>query len=273
MGRTAIVTGAGSGIGQALAMEFARSGMNVVCCGRRIERLKETAEKVVELGGEAFVVRVDVTQKEQIDEMVARTLNHFGQIDVLFNNAGSFQTLGGLWEVDPDSWWHDVEVNLRGSMLCCQAVLPHMMERDEGILINMSGGGAGGPLAGGTGYGCSKAAILRLTDTLASELKRVGSSVLVFAMDPEFNRTAMTEHLAEIPGAETWLPWIREQLDTGHGKKPEDCARTTVELIRRAIPELSGRAFHAGQNVAAIAEDATRIQEQGLMTLRFRAWR
>lgn len=258
-GRIAIITGAGSGIGQTVALELSRSGAKIVCCGRREEKLLETASLIQQAGGKVFVVPTDVTQKDHVDRMVSKSLDHFGRIDILFNNAGSFSALGGLWEVDPDLWWKDVEINLRGTMLCCQAVLPHMIERDEGIIVNMSGGGAEGPMTGGSGYGCSKAAILRLTDTLAAELRKTGSAVLVFAMDPGFNRTDMTEGLARMNGVEKWLPHVHRQLNTDDRNEPKDCAKTMIELIHLAIPQLSGRVFYAGMDRKKIVKNADEI--------------
>jgi NAD(P)-dependent dehydrogenase (short-subunit alcohol dehydrogenase family) len=266
--KIAVITGAGSGIGQAVALEFSRARAKIVCCGRRESKLLETASLIQEVGGEALVVPTDVTQKDQVDSMVTRTLEHFGRIDVLLNNAGSFSILGGLWEVDADLWWKDVETILRGTMLCCQAALPHMIKRDKGIIVNMSGGGAEAPMTGGSGYGCSKAAVLRLTDTLAAELRRAGSSVMVFAMDPGFNRTAMTEGLAYMKGVDKWLPHVHRYLDMGDGNKPQDCARTMMELIRLAIPQLSGRIFHAGMDIEKVAKNADEIYEKDLRVLR-----
>jgi NAD(P)-dependent dehydrogenase (short-subunit alcohol dehydrogenase family) len=269
-GKVAIVTGAGSGIGRAIALAFAEAGMRLVCSGRRRDRLEETATLITQSGGEALVAPVDVTDPEQVKQMVEQTLSAFGQIDVLFNNAGSFQAVGGVWEVDVATWWQDVEINLRGSMLCAHAVLPHMIERNRGIIINMSGGGAVRPSAGGSGYGCSKAALLRLTDTLALEMERIGSSVLVYAMDPGFNPTEMTEGLAHNPGAEKWLPQIAERLQKGEGRRPEECAQTSLALIRLAPAQLNGRTLYAGDDLDALIGRAEEIHNQDLLTLRFR---
>ena len=113
----AIVTGSGSGIGRALALAFGAAGARVVCVARRLERIEETASLIKAAGGEALALCADVTDPGQLDAMVSRTLDAYGRIDVLFNNAGRFNVLGALWEVDPDDWWRDVEVNLRGVML------------------------------------------------------------------------------------------------------------------------------------------------------------
>ncbi len=149
--RTAIVTGAGSGIGRAIALELAGAGARVACVGRRQVRLEETVQQIEVAGGAGFVAPADVTDRQQVESMVASVSEQMGPPAVLFNNAGSFNTIGGLWEVDADSWWHDVTVNLRGPMLCSRAVLPAMMEAGEGLIINMNGGGSTQPMAGGSG--------------------------------------------------------------------------------------------------------------------------
>ena len=269
--RTAIVTGSGRGVGRALALEFARQGADVVCCARREHEIRETVALLEKEGGSGLAVPADVTKKDQVENMVAETMDRFGRIDVLFNNAGSFWAIGSVWEVDPDTWWHDVTVNLRGPMLCCRAVLPHMMARDEGIIVNMSGGGAGGPMPGGTGYSCSKAALLRLTDGLAKELEGEGSSVLVLGMGPGLVRTEMTEFQANSPEGLKWLPSTRESFEKGRDRPPEDCARATVELIRIACPELNGRVFGASTDFADIAKRAAEIRDKDLHVLRFRS--
>jgi len=238
--KVVIVTGAGSGVGRALAIEFGGKGARVVCAARRSDRIRETARTIEQNGGTALAVQTDVTDIAQVESMVSQSLDAFGQIDVLFNNAGSFGTLGAVWEVDPDSWWHDVTVNLRGAMLCCHVVLPHMIQRNSGIIINMSGGNQ---IPGGTGYSCSKVGVIRLTELLAKELAREGYSVLAFIMGPGFVRTEMTQIQIDTPEGRKWLPSSKEAVELGRDRPPEDCARAAAELIRVACPELNGGAF------------------------------
>jgi len=269
-GKTAIVTGSGSGVGRAIALEFARQGANVVCCARRKDKISETVALIEKEGGRGLAIPTDVTRKDLVERMVAETIKHFGQIDVLVNNAGSFQAIGGVWEIDPEVWWHDVTVNLYGPLLCCHTVLPHMMEKDEGIIINLSGGGAGGPFPGGTGYSCSKAALMRLTDGLAGEMKKIGSSILVLAIGPGLVRTEMTEYQAEVPEGLKWVPSTKEYLDTERDRPAEDCAKAAVELIRIACPQLSGRIFHAEMDYSEIAKRIEEIYREDLFVIRSR---
>ena len=170
--KIAVITGAGSGIGQAVALEFSRARAKIVCCGRRESKLLETSSLIQEVGGEALVVPTDVTQKDQVDSMVTRTLEHFGRIDVLLNNAGSFSIMGGLWEVDADLWWKDVETILRGTMLCCQAAGKEMAKAKKGNIINISS--ISGYIVNRpqhqTSYNTAKAAVAHFTKSLAMEM-------------------------------------------------------------------------------------------------------
>jgi NAD(P)-dependent dehydrogenase (short-subunit alcohol dehydrogenase family) len=269
-GATAIVTGASSGIGEELAKALAGAGAKVACCARRVGKLDATVEAIVSAGAKARAVPCDVTDPQQVQRLVATAREHFGPIDILFNNAGRFNAIGGLWECDPDDWWADVTCNLRGPMLTCHAVLPEMIQRNRGLIINMSGGGASSPLAGGSAYGSSKAALLRLTDTLAAELKTLGSDVLVLALGPGFVRTEMTQLQAERESARRWIPSSAEALAEGRDRPPTDCAQTMLELIRHARPEFAGRSFATGQDIAALADQANRLVEEDLLTLRKR---
>jgi NAD(P)-dependent dehydrogenase (short-subunit alcohol dehydrogenase family) len=249
-----IVTGAGSGVGRALALEFARNQAKVVCVGRRKERLDETVQSIEAEGGIGLAVAADVTDRKQVDQMAQRALQEYGQIDILFNNAGSFAALGALWEVDPDQWWNDVTVNVLGSMLCCRAVLPHMIGRNSGIVINLAGGNQ---IPGGTGYSCSKVAVVRMTELLARELERKESAVLAVVMGPGFVRTEMTELQITSEEGRYWLPSSADAIARGQDRPPDDCARTTMELVRLARPSFNGKTFGAGTDFKKVIEEET----------------
>lgn len=236
---TAIITGAGSGIGRALAIEFARNGAAVVCCGRRSAPLHETVAQIEGAGGRALAVPTDITQRGQVRSLVDAALGRFGAIDVLFNNAGSFQSIAGVHEVEPDLWWQDVTINLYGSLLMIREVLPHMMGRDRGIIINMNGGRP----VGGTGYACGKAGLMELTRILAEELKLAKSSVIVLGAGPGLVRTDMTELQASTESGRRWIPSTKECFEAGKLRKPEEIARTTVRMVGLAKPEWSGKSY------------------------------
>lgn len=252
--RVAIITGAGSGIGRAIAVEFAREGAKVVCCGRRENRLIETVRLIEKEKGTGLAVTMDVTKTDDVDRLILQTVDRFGGLDVLFNNAGSFNCLGAVWEADPEEWWRDVTINLRGPMLTMSAALRVMMKQDRGVILNMNGGGATSPLTGGSAYGSSKAALLRVTDTLARELEHENSRVLVVALGPGFVRTEMTELQAVSPMGLKWIPSSKEGLDKGQTLPPEDCARASVELLRHITPKFNGRIFQTGMDFAEMAK-------------------
>jgi NAD(P)-dependent dehydrogenase (short-subunit alcohol dehydrogenase family) len=211
----------------------------VVCCGRRKERLDDTVRMMAAMGATGLAVPADVSQRGQVDRVVAETESRFGPVDVLFNNAGSFQSIAGVHEIDPDLWWEDVKTNLLGSLLMIRAVLPRMMERDEGIIINMNGGRP----VGGTGYACGKAGLMELTRILAEELRMQMSSVMVFGAGPGLVRTEMTELQAETEAGRKWIPSTKEAFDSGRTRPPEDIARATIRLLTQARVEWSGRSY------------------------------
>jgi NAD(P)-dependent dehydrogenase (short-subunit alcohol dehydrogenase family) len=267
-GKTVIVTGAGSGIGQELALEFARAGAHVVCCGRTESSLQETFRMIEEQSGTSLVIRADISDWTQVQKMVYKTLEKFGGVDLLFNNAGSFKWVGPVWEADPKTWWNDVTINLYGSMLCCRAVLPHMLVRDAGVIINMDGGGgSNGPNPGGTGYGSSKAALLRFSESLAKELEAIGSSVLVFCMMPGFVRTNMTESLVSTPEREKWQPHVRALMGSAAELQPDACAKATMKLLRIASAELNGRIFYVDTDYGRIEKNKSKIREENLYVM------
>jgi len=237
--KTVIVTGSGSGIGRALVLEFARNQAKVVCCGRRKNRLDETVALIEGEGGRGLAVPTDITKHDQVKKTVEVANDKFGPIDIVFNNAGSFQSIAGVHEVDPELWWTDVTVNLYGPLLVIREVLPQMISRDTGIVINMNGGRP----VGGTGYACGKAGLMELTRILAEELKMMESSVMVFSAGPGLVRTEMTELQANTAAGRKWIPSTKKAFDEGRTRKPEDIARATMKMIQCATVESSGKAY------------------------------
>jgi len=269
-GKTAIVTGSGRGIGRAIALEFARQGANVACCARREHEVKETLDLIRKEGGSGLAAAVDVTKKADISRFVQSVIDTFGRIDVLFNNAASFKAYGAIWEFDPDAWWGDITTNVLGPMLFARAVLPSMMAANSGVVINMNGGGGVVPLPGGSGYGSSKACLMRLTETWAKELERSGSSVMVVAIGPGFVHTETTHLQTTDPLAVKWIPSSKEAILAGKCRPPEDCAKATVRMLHYLTPEMNGRIFEVDTDFERVAAQATKIKEQDLYVMRLR---
>jgi NAD(P)-dependent dehydrogenase (short-subunit alcohol dehydrogenase family) len=212
----------------------------------------------------------DVTNRKQVSKMALTALRAFGRIDVLINNAGSFRAVGAVWEVRPETWWQDVTTNLLGPFLCCQAVIPTMIRQGQGVIINMAGGGVDRPFLGASGYGSSKAGLIRLTDTLALELQKAGhAGIHVYAIDPGFIRTTMTEHIPKTEGGAKWIPDMQKWFRLGKDHPAEEAAEAVAKLILISQPALSGRVFFWHHNFAEIERRANDIQARDTFQLRY----
>jgi NAD(P)-dependent dehydrogenase (short-subunit alcohol dehydrogenase family) len=155
-----------------------------------------------------------------------------------------------VWEADPRAWERDVRVNLFGTFLCSRAVLPVMLRQDSGVIVNLDGGGgSNGGNPAGSAYSSSKAGVVRFTETLASELGRIGSRVITFAINPGFVRSNLTEALA----GHAWQAQVRADLASGRDVPPGDCGRRLVDLLGIAGPDLNGRTFDEHTEAASLA--------------------
>ncbi|MBI2847626.1 MAG: SDR family oxidoreductase [Chloroflexi bacterium] len=176
--RVAIVTGAGTGIGKAIAVAFAREGAHVVGAARRLEKLAETAREVRQTERQFLAIRCDVSQKEDCRNVAQTTLKTLGKIDILVNNASIYPVTPFL-EITPEEWDEVLAINLKGSMLMCQAVLPHMVERKQGkiIMINSSLSRRSPAIYSQNHYVAAKAGLIGLTRCLAAEFGPMGIQV------------------------------------------------------------------------------------------------
>jgi NAD(P)-dependent dehydrogenase (short-subunit alcohol dehydrogenase family) len=173
--RVAIVTGSGQGIGAGVAEKLAAEGARVVVNDVVADRAEAVASRIREAGGQALAVAADVSRKEGAEELASRTLEAFGQVDILVNNAGIARDKW-LLKMSDEDWDEVLRVNLTSQFLCCRAVVPHMMERKYGRIINISSRAwLGGP--GQANYAASKGGVVSLTRTLALELAKFGITV------------------------------------------------------------------------------------------------
>jgi len=177
-GKVAIVTGASRGIGKAACFGLAREGANIVVAARTETATKlpgtihQTAEEIRALGVKALAVRTDVSDEASVEQMVGKTLDEFGRIDILVNNA-AVAWYPPLWETPTKRWDLVIGVNLRGTFLCTKAVLPALMKQKSGSIINISSRGAdiGRGTLTGIAYGSTKAAIERFSNVLGQDIK------------------------------------------------------------------------------------------------------
>ena len=262
----AVVTGAGRGIGRAMALELASQGARVALVARSADELKATREMVTKAGGEAMAVRADITDRTAVAGTFEEVRKRFGEIDLLVNNAGSFLGIGPVWEVDPELWLQDVTTNMYGTFLCCRAAIPAMRKRKHGRIINLIGGGTASAFPYGSGYGSSKAAIMRFTESLAEELSDEG--IAVFALDPGLVRTGMTEYQLKSAEGRKWLPRIKELFEQGVDGPPERAARLVCALAGGEYDRFSGRGFTVRDDLDQIRREAEEILAGDRMKLR-----
>ncbi len=168
-GKVAVVTGAGRGLGRAMALKLASCGVDIVAASRTRSQLEETAGRIRELGGRCLTVPTDVAVSEQVDAMVAKALSEFGRIDVLINNAGGGEDQLGkpLDQITDAEWRRGIDINLSSQFYCARAVIPHMVARKSGKIINVASGYGLRGEKHNYMYACAKGGVIQLTRSLA----------------------------------------------------------------------------------------------------------
>ena len=243
--RVALITGAGRGIGRAIAGAFAAEGAKLALAARTRAELDETARMVENTGAETLVVLADVTDESDVKAMVEQTLARFQTIDILVNSAGIAGPVGPVQANDVSEWVRTVQVNLIGSFLCCHAVLPVMLGQDRGRIVNLSGAGATNAWRDMSAYCSSKAAVVRLTETMSLEL--ADTNVRVNVLGPGSVHTRMWEEILE-GGTAAGNRELRERgelVTTGGGASIDRAAELAVYLASDELGELNGRLISA----------------------------
>ena len=244
-GQVAVITGAGRGIGRAIALAYAREGARLVLAARSEAELEETAAAASEAGAEAIAVRTDVTSQIGTGRLARRAVERFGRIDVLVNNAGISGPVGPLQSNDVAEWVDTINVNLTGTFLVCRAVVPVMLEQGGGRIINLSGAGVANAWSNMSAYCASKAAVVRMTEVLAQELE--GKGITVNALGPGSVHTSMWEKMTE-DAAQAGADFIHElgvRVTSGGGASIDDCAELAVWLASEESSGLTGRIISA----------------------------
>jgi 3-oxoacyl-[acyl-carrier protein] reductase len=190
--KNALITGAGKGIGKAIALALAKEGVNVILVARTQEQIDSVAAKVRSLRVKALAITADVADINSVNAAVEKALAEFGTIDILINNAG-IAAFGKFLELEPAAWEHIIQVNLMGTYYVTRAVLPNMIERQTGDIINISStaGLSGNALT--SAYSASKFAVLGLTDSLMQEVRK--HNIRVTALTPSTVATDMAREL------------------------------------------------------------------------------
>lgn len=244
-GRVTIVTGAGRGIGEAIAKEFAAQGARLVLASRTQRDLERVADTCRALGADCEIGVADVSVQRDVEQLVDRALSRFGRIDVLANVAGVYGPIGPLVDLDLSGWVEALNINLLGTLYACRAVLPSMIARRSGKIVNLSGGGATAPLPRFSAYAVSKAAVVRLTETLAEEVKPHG--ITVNAIAPGAIDTSLQDAvLAAGERAGDLYERMRAMRETGAGATPIDVpAKLALFLASEESRDLTGKLISA----------------------------
>ncbi len=243
--KVALVTGAGRGIGQAIAVAFAREGARVTLAARNEAELRETGSMVEAAGSVPLIVPTDVTNHAQVERLVDATVAQYSRLDILVNNAGISGPIGPLETNDVAAWIDTVTVNLTGIFLCCRAAIPVMLRQEAGKIINLSGAGATNAWSNMSAYCSSKAAVVRLTEVLALELEDKG--ITVNALGPGSVHTSMWDKMTE-EAAQAGATLIHEtglRVTSGGGASIDECAELAVWLASAESGALSGRLISA----------------------------
>ena len=192
-GTNAIVTGASQGLGKVIAAQLLREGAGVLICARDAALLAATRDELAATGGKGLAKTCDVFDERQVAELTELALREFGTIHTLVSNAGVYGPMGPTEEVDLGEWKRAIEINLYGTLLPCRALIPHFKKAGRGKIIIVSGGGATNPLPNISSYAASKAAVVRLMETLAEELRQ--HQIDVNAIAPGALKTRLVEQV------------------------------------------------------------------------------
>ena len=238
-GKTVIVTGGGIGIGKSISIECARAGADIMLCSRHMAHLEGTVEAIHALGRRALPLTVDVRDPAQVDSVVQRTLDTFGTIDVLINNHGaSFRA--PVENISLNGWNAIVSINLNGVFLFCQAVGRQMIERQQGVIVNIAS------MAGVRGsqmmshYGASKAAVINFTTTLALEWAPHNIRVNCIAPGPIETEGYLDVLRRTNPHADEVYRNVASRVALGRWGRVEEIAYPTIFLASEASSFMTG---------------------------------
>jgi NAD(P)-dependent dehydrogenase (short-subunit alcohol dehydrogenase family) len=238
-GKSAIITGAGDGLGKAFAEAMAEAGANVVCTGRRIENTSQTENMIKKFGVKTLAMQVDVSVEEQVKEMVNTTLDQFQRLDIIFNNAGIGGELVPAHELSLETWNKVIAVNLTGVFLCAREAAKAMMKQKSGKIINIASifglVGSSPPPSPNPVYPATKGGVINLTRELALEYAPFG--INVNAMAPGFVATHLADGKASDP---EYIKMLEPSIPLSGVAQPQDLKGTAIYLASKASDYMTG---------------------------------
>jgi NAD(P)-dependent dehydrogenase (short-subunit alcohol dehydrogenase family) len=270
-GAVAVVTGGSRGLGLLLSKALADSGAAVGLMARSADELTAAAREIINAGGCAMIAVGDASHPGDVERAIGCIRRQLGPIDLLVNNAGVAGPSGNTWELQSDSWWETVQVNLGSAFLCTRAVLPEMIARADGRIVNITSKAGTLRWPQQTAYAVSKAAIIKLTENVAAET--CAARVHVFSVDPGLlpiglTAAAIAGTAAPGSGEARRDAWLRHQIAIGHGADPALPARLLIRIAAGEADSLSGCHLSVHDDLDQMLAAAVRSEPRDLYRLR-----
>ncbi len=271
-GRSSVITGASQGLGYEIAKHYVQAGANVLVCARDEQALERVWAELKSLASPRQLVLAepaDVSNRDDVGRIVRTALDRFNDLHILVNNAGVYGPKGELEEVDWDEWAQTIGINLHGSVLMCRAVLSHFKQRRYGKIVQLSGGGATNPLPRISAYAASKAAIVRLAETLAEEVRAYHIDVNSIA--PGALNTRLLDEVLEAGPAKVGVQFFEKSVKQKRegGTSTSKGAELAVFLGSSASDGITGKLLSAVWDPwESLPEHIEELRQSDIYTLR-----
>ena len=263
-----LITGGSRGLGRAMAQWLGAQGAALALVARNMADLNETVSSVEGAGGRATALACDVRDYSRLETTVAHLTTNLGGLDALVCAAGQLHGIGPMESQDAERWWADLETGIRGAQNAIRAALPSLKKSSRASISVLVGPGHQGSLPFATGYGCAQAALVRLVESLAPELK--AENVVIYAVNPGLVATGIVRGLIDTPEGRHWLPQFNEAFAEGKEVEASVCAEMVGWLIENRPTELNGRVVAAPMTPTILETRLERIRAENLSVLRLR---